>query len=203
MAHGHNTRNKDNLAQERGDGDVGVGLGIQAGLTFEQQQQILRMQQDLARESREQHQQQLRLVEAQLELAREQARLGAGGAGGGGGGGVGGGARAPQFSVKDAINTLPQFDDRDIDLYLSNFEKIATSQGWPGAQWSNILTPLLKGSKALRAFNRLTVAQLSDYKLLKRALLAEFSLIPEVYRSRFRTSTKRSNDSYADFSQFL
>jgi hypothetical protein len=203
MAHGHNTRNKDNLGQDKGDGDVGVGLGIQAGLTFEQQQQILRMQQDLARESREQHQQQLRLVEAQLELAKEQARLGVGGAGGGGGGGVGGGARAPQFSVKDAINTLPQFDDRDIDLYLSNFEKIATSQGWPAAQWSNILTPLLKGSKALRAFNRLTVAQLSDYELLKRALLAEFSLIPEVYRSRFRTSTKRSNDSYADFSQFL
>lgn len=196
MAHGHNTRNRDNnnLVQDNGGGgggEIGVGLGVQAGLTFEQQQQILRMQHDLARESREQHQEQLRLVEAQLELAREQARLG------------GGGARAPQFSVKDAMNTLPQFDDRDIDLYLSNFEKIAASQGWPVAQWSNILTPLLKGSKALRAFNRLTVAQLADYDLLKRALLAEFSLIPEVYRSRFRTSSKRSGDSYADFSQFL
>lgn len=46
------------------------------------------------------------------------------------------------------------------------------------------------------------IAQLSDYELLKRAFLAEFSLIPKVYRSRFRTNTKRSNGSYADFSQF-
>ena len=107
------------------------------------------------------------------------------------------------FRVNEAVCLLPPFDDRDIDLYFSNFEKIAISRRWPRELWSSVLTPMLKGSKASRALNRLTVAQISDYTEFKQAVLNEYKLVPEVYRNKFRACVKRNGDSYADFSQFL
>jgi hypothetical protein len=108
-----------------------------------------------------------------------------------------------QFRVHDAVRLLPQFDDKDIDLYLSNFEKIAQAQQWPREHWASVLTPMLRGSKALRALNRLTIAQVSVYDDFKEAILNEFDLVPEVYRARFRNCVKRATDNYADFGQFL
>ncbi len=61
----------------------------------------------------------------------------------------------------------PPFDERDIDLYLCNFDKLANAQGWPKAQWSAVLIPLLKGAKGSRAMNRLRQDQMSNYGVLK------------------------------------
>ena len=69
--------------------------------------------------------------------------------------------------------------------------------------WLSVLTPILKGNKALEASNKLTVAQISDYTEFKQAVLNEYNLVPEVYRNKFHTCVKRNSDSYADFSQFL
>lgn len=173
-------------------------------LTFEQQQSLIRLQVE-ADERRAQLQaeaeqrqadaaravaaDQLRLVQAQIDLATAQAAIPV--------------AQPVAFRVTDAIRMVPAFDEHDIDSYMSNFEKLASSQNWPRAQWAAVLTPLLKGAKPLRALNRLRPEQVSDYDVLKKAILDEYELVPEAYRNRFRTCVKRQGDSFSDFNQFM
>jgi hypothetical protein len=198
----HNTRKGGANAAINDDGHA-----VNA-LTFEQQQDLVRLQMEAERrahaateaaraavEAEERRaladERQMRIIQAQLDLARAQA------------------AAQPvnnvqhAFRVTDAIRLVPPFDERNIDLYLSNFEKIATAQNWPVEHWSAVLTPLLKGGKVLRAMNRLQPNEISDYDTLKGAVLDEFELVPEAYRSRFRTCVKRQTDSYCDFNNFM
>jgi hypothetical protein len=89
---------------------------------------------------------------------------------------------------------LAKFDERDIDMYLSLFEKVAISEGWPREHWCSILQPQLVG-KAQKAFSKLSIDEITDYDLLKLSILHEYELVPEAYRKRFRECNKRQNDS--------
>jgi hypothetical protein len=199
------TRNKD---KDKDKGGANAEDGA-VGLTFEQQQSLIKLQveaeerrvrlQTEAEERRAQVQaeavrEQLRLVQAQIELANAQAAIPV--------------AQPAQqqpavFRVTDAIRMVPVFDDHDIDLYVSNFEKLAVSQNWPRAQWAAVLMPMLKGAKSLRALNRLRPEEVSDYDALKKAISEEYELVPEAYRNRFRSCVKRQGDSFSDFNQFM
>ena len=106
------------------------------------------------------------------------------------------------FSVQDASRRLAPFDERDVELYLTTFEKIAIAEKWPKAQWCSIIQSHLTG-KALKAFSKLEVNDLNNYIMLKENILAEYELNAEVYRKRFRNSYKRTADSYTDFAQFV
>ena len=106
------------------------------------------------------------------------------------------------FSVQDASRRLAPFDEKDVELYLTTFEKIAIAEKWPKAQWCSIIQSHLTG-KALKAFSKLEVNDLNNYIMLKENILAEYELNAEVYRKRFRNSYKRTADSYTDFAQFV
>ena len=107
------------------------------------------------------------------------------------------------FSVKDATGLLPSFNEAEIETDLVNFEKLASANAWLRQHWANILIPVLKGNKAIRAFNRLDANNINNYDELKTAVLEEYSLLPEVCRAHFRNCVRRLNDSYADYSVYL
>ena len=62
---------------------------------------------------------------------------------------------------------------------------------------------MLKGRKALRALNRLTVAKVSNYTEFKQAALKEYNLVPKAHRNKFRICVKRNGDSNTGLMQFL
>ncbi len=188
-----------------------------SGYTFQQQRELFEMQMALEREkaklkqeaderavqaaretaeaSKETADAQYKVLQIQLELERQKQltdnnnRINP--------------VPLPHFNVKDATVLLPSFNDSEIETYLVNFEKLAIANAWPRRHWANILIPVLKGNKALRAFNRLDANSINNYDDLKTAVLEEYSLVPEVYRAHFRNCVRRQGDNYADFSVYL
>jgi len=88
--------------------------------------------------------------------------------------------KAPHIRLKD-------FDESrdDLDDYLRQFERIASSQQWDQDVWALQLGSLLKG-KARQLYNSLNDDDASDYDVLKHALLTKFRLTAEGYRSKLR-----------------
>lgn len=104
-----------------------------------------------------------------------------------------------QFRVDTAAKMLPKLaSEQEIETYLITFEKIATINKWPKEQWSAVLQTQLRG-KALKVFAEMPILQSTNFETLSTALLAAYELCPEVYRKKFRTSNKQTNDSYTDF----
>ena len=174
-----------------------------SGYTFQQQRELFEMQIAIEREkaklsveaAKETADAQHKVLQMQIELERQKQltehnnRINP--------------APLPQFNVRDATGLLPMFNDTEIETYLVNFEKLATANAWPKRHWANILIPVLKGNKAIRAFNRLDANTINNYDELKTAVLEEYSLVPEVYRAHFRNCVRRQNDIYADYSVYL
>ena len=161
-----------------------------AGMTFDQQVQLLKLQADLDRERAQSRQRELEL---QLQLAQAQRDQRPAHPDRGDG---------PRFDVHKASAVLPHYDEREIEMYLSNFEKTAEVSGWPRDKWSVILQPKLSG-KALKAYDRLTVVEIVDYNVVKQTILDELELVAEVYRVKFRSCTKRVAETYSDFAHYM
>lgn len=106
--------------------------------------------------------------------------------------------RVDNFRVVDAARMVPNFDPSDIENYLLSFERICTVNFWPKEHWSAVLQTQLTG-KALKVFAELSELGCSNYDVLKKALLVAYELCPEVYRKRFRSFTKLTQDTYADY----
>jgi hypothetical protein len=106
--------------------------------------------------------------------------------------------RVDIFRVENATKLLPKLvSENEIDTYLVTFEKIALLQKWPKNQWASVLQTQLRG-KGLKVFAELSLADCADYDTFKQALLTAYELCSEVYRKRFRSVSKTSNDTYAD-----
>ena len=104
-----------------------------------------------------------------------------------------------QFRVEAAAKLLPKLaSEQELETYLITFEKIATLNKWPENQWSAVLQTQLRG-KALKVFAEMSIDESKTYKVLKKSLLAAYELCSEVYRKKFRTSTKPTSDTYTDF----
>jgi hypothetical protein len=165
--------------------------GADVGLTYDQRMALLQAKADVELRIRQAEAENLRL---QLDLADRQAQAAAGH-----------GPQAGQqqrFDIFKASGILPVYEEREVELYLANFEKLAEASGWPRDKWSLVLQPKLSG-KALKAISRLTVNDVSDYNVVKKAILDELELVSEVYRLRFRGCSKRPTESYADFVHFM
>lgn len=106
------------------------------------------------------------------------------------------------FNVGAASNRLSKFDEFNVDAYLRLFEKIASAENWPRDKWVAIVQPHFVG-KALKAFSKVPSEQISDYDVVKQAILLEYEVVGEIYRKKFRTCVKRAGDSYTDFVQFM
>ena len=109
------------------------------------------------------------------------------------------GDNRPEHGTANAPR-LPLFnEDKDsLDAYLGRFERYAEGQRWPRGNWATNLSALLSG-KALEVYYRLAQVDVTDYDVLKDALLNRFQLTEEGYRSRFFTSRAEVGESAAQF----
>jgi len=100
--------------------------------------------------------------------------------------------------VEAAVKLVPKFSEHDTETFLISFEKIAELRNFPADKYAAVLQAHLTG-KALKVFTELSVEECRDYPTLKAALLQAYSVVPEVYRKRFRGITKSHSDTYSEF----
>ena len=75
--------------------------------------------------------------------------------------------RANNFNLVNASKRLYKFDENFVDEYIEIFEKMASLEGWPQDKWCAIIQPHLLG-KAQKAYNELTIDELSNFEMLKQ-----------------------------------
>jgi transposase InsO family protein len=107
-------------------------------------------------------------------------------------------AHLSTFKVEAAVKLIPRFNENDIESFLRTFERIAQLNDWPEDKYAAVLQTHLSG-KALKIFTELSTEQCQDYATLKAALLTAYSVVPEVYRKRFRTISKYTSETYSEF----
>ena len=95
---------------------------------------------------------------------------------------------------------LPHFDESkdNIDSYLRRFERYASLQDWPEADWAIYLSALLKG-KALEVYSRLPEEEARSYGRLKAALLRKYELTVEGFRKRFYAARREKEETASQF----
>jgi len=95
---------------------------------------------------------------------------------------------------------LPYFDEGkdNVDSYLRRFERYASLQGWPQAEWATYLSALLKG-KALEVYSRMTEGESRSYDKLKTALLRKYQLTAEGFRKQFYSARKEKGETASQF----
>ena len=95
---------------------------------------------------------------------------------------------------------LPIFkDDKDhIDSYIERFERHATLQNWDKSKWALQISSLLTG-RALDVYARLSKDKATDYQEIKSALLKNYNLTEEGYRTKFRMTKPEDNENPEQF----
>ena len=81
---------------------------------------------------------------------------------------------------------------------MISFEKVAELNNFPEDKYATILQAHLTG-KALKVLTELSVEECRDYVTMKAALLQAYSVVPEVYRKRFRSLSRHSTETYSEF----
>ena len=101
---------------------------------------------------------------------------------------------------------LPDFHklsaDDDITCYLATFERMATAEKKPKQDWPRLLEPYLTG-KAQKAFHALTKDDKKDYSKIVAIILRNYQLTPEAYRLKFKTASKKSDETFKEFATRL
>ena len=102
------------------------------------------------------------------------------------------------FSLVKARKLVPNFDEKEPDIFFTTFEDTASTLGWPQDQFVLLIRSELKGKAAHIA------AQLvgeRDSPTFKKAILDAYSITIEGYRQSFRNSFKGNSQTYLDFFQ--
>ena len=86
--------------------------------------------------------------------------------------------------------------------FFSAFEKLMTQHSVPSEQWTKFVTAKLSG-RALIAYNKLTIEEAKDYKVVKSRVLKAFELVPEAYRQKFRTIQRSKDGTHLDLAEEL
>ena len=90
-------------------------------------------------------------------------------------------------------------DGKDcLDAYLERFERFATTQKWPRADWASNLSGLVRG-KALEVYLHLSVRDTSDVDTLKKALLSHYNLNAYGFKLKVRESILEEMESPHQF----
>ena len=94
------------------------------------------------------------------------------------------------FNVPTASKLVFRWDGKsDLDMYFEVFEKTALVNQWPVEHWSVLIRTQMVG-KAQDVFTEIADDHLTNYAILKAALLTVFEVVPEKNRTRFRTLQK-------------
>jgi len=107
-------------------------------------------------------------------------------------------------SSRDILNCLrlvPKFNEKDVDVFFTLFERIADARGWVDSDRIILLQCVLTG-RAQEVFSSLSLEDSADYDKVKTAVLKVYELVPETYRQRFRT-WKKGDKPYLEFARDL
>ena len=105
-----------------------------------------------------------------------------------------------EFDAAKNIRLVPKFQEKSVDKYFPQFEKVAENLKWPQHVWSTMLQSVLVG-KAAEVYSALGVAESSDYEKVKAAILKAYEFVPEAYRQKFRKYRKFDNQTFVEFSR--
>ena len=116
-----------------------------------------------------------------------------------GNGGGDHGARVPDEVFRRSSQVvMPSFDPKaeDIDEYVNQFERFATTQQLPPRYWvTNLLT--LLPSTARCVCNSMANEQRDKFVEVKRVLLQHYKLSPELFLKLFRGTSKKDEETRA------
>ena len=114
------------------------------------------------------------------------------------------GANATAEKSEAKIPKLPMFNDEkdDLDAYLQRFERYATLQSWKKENWALNLSALLSG-KALDVYSTLPSSEAQNYDTLKLALLRKYNLTEDGYRTKFKTSKPKDDETASQYAARL
>ena len=104
------------------------------------------------------------------------------------------------FDVTKHIRLVPPFQEKEVDKYFLNFEKVAENLNWPKEHWTLLLQSVLNG-KAREIYIQLSVEQSQHYETVKELILKGYELVPEAYRQNFRNCKKDSNQTHVEFAR--
>ena len=186
--------------QELRDMAESFGLkGTEAGKFVEHQQALQREERAKGREEREKEREKERIFELAQREEREKERV----------------FELAKLKLEKEKPTpvlqdssvrgpkLPAYhEDEDIASYLTRFERIAQLLGVKDDTLAVRLGSLLTG-KAAKLYSTLDINTISDFSLLKQALLIGFDKTPERYRLDFRNSRIQVGENYRQFSTRL
>ena len=105
-----------------------------------------------------------------------------------------------EFDAAKNIRLVPKFQEKSVDKYFPQFEKIAANLKWPREFLPTLLQSVLIG-KAAEVYSALSLAESSDYDKVKDAISKAYQLVPEAYRQRFRKYKKFENQTYVEFAR--
>jgi len=102
--------------------------------------------------------------------------------------------------VEAAVKLVPKFSESDVETFLLFFEKVGLDElnNFLLDKYAAILQAHLTG-KASKDFTKLSVEECRDYPTPKAVLLHSYSVVPEVYRKRFRNLSKSYSETYSEF----
>ena len=105
-----------------------------------------------------------------------------------------------RFDPARNIRLVPKFNERSVDKYFPQFEKVAENLKWPRPTWTTLLQSVLIG-KAADVYSAMNVQDSSDYEKVKTAILKAYELVPEAYRQKFRNYKKFERQTYVEFAR--
>ena len=105
-----------------------------------------------------------------------------------------------EFDAAENIRLVPKLQEKAVEKYFPQFEKVAANLKWPKKYWSTLLQSVLIG-KAVEVYLALAIADSSDHDKIKAAILKAYQLIQEAYRQRFRRYKKSDNQTFVEFSR--
>ena len=108
------------------------------------------------------------------------------------------GSNSGEGTVKVAKLT----DDDDIEGYLTTFERQMAAYEIDKARWAFLLAPKLSG-RAQQAYMAVDTEDAGDYPVIKKAILQRYDVNEESNRRKFRTRTRKTEESYTNLATDL
>ena len=95
---------------------------------------------------------------------------------------------------------IPKFSESEVNKFFIAFEKVATQLEWKKELWPVIVQSVFVG-KAQIAYSGLSNEDSKDYEKVKSVVLAAYQLVPEAYRQKFRSCTKKLSQTFLELAK--
>lgn len=106
------------------------------------------------------------------------------------------------FDLGKNASLIGHFDEKDPDLFFTQFEKLATSLNWRVEYWTVLVQSKFIG-KARKIYTSLSAADCKDYQTVKNSVLKAYDQVAETYREKFRNLYKGKIFTRVEFADEL